>query len=312
MIALVLWLGLQAAPEDLTQARLSPARVEAQLGEPVEWLLQVEHAASARVKLPAPLPVDRAWVWTAEPAITRGPHAHDAARAHTIVRLEAMALEPGDLAPPLEEIELVAAHETARLRVEARTLHVVGLLAPEEDAARPLLGFRELPEGLEGGQGARVLLGVAALAALLAVGGFVTWRVLRRRARAPARRPATPLERLAALGGRAGSDPAAARDLWFELTCAVRDGVDAALGVERSGLTDEAWSAAVAADERLPAGVRASLPRLLAEAERVKYAQEVPTRFAVEEALARGRDALEALAATPPQLAAQPAQERAA
>ena len=76
----------------------------------------------------------------------------------------------------------------------------------------------------------------------------------------------------------------------------MREAVDEALGERRAALVDEAWAARAAADERLPGAVRERATRVLSAAERVKYAQEVPTRFALEEELADVRAALEALA----------------
>ncbi|MBI5363056.1 MAG: hypothetical protein HZA53_07735, partial [Planctomycetes bacterium] len=109
----------------------------------------------------------------------------------------------------------------------------------------------------------------------------------------------TPLARLDALAARLAAEPESSRAIVFELSRLVRGAVDAFLAVDRSGCTDEDWTHAVKDDERVPLGVRNTSARLLASAERIKYAQETPTRFAVDEFLKDARAAIEALADAP-------------
>jgi len=68
------------------------------------------------------------------------------------------------------------------------------------------------------------------------------------------------------------------------------------LGEDRAALVDPDWAQLRETDERLPAGSRATIARILRDAERVKYALHAPTRFAIEALLADARNALEALA----------------
>ena len=53
-------------------------------------------------------------------------------------------------------------------------------------------------------------------------------------------------------------------------------------------------------DQRIPLGVRSAATRIVQGAERVKYAQAMPTPFALEEMLSSTESALAALAEAPP------------
>jgi hypothetical protein len=287
-MALLVALALQAAPS----ATLVPSPAAAKTGEPVEFLLDVVHPAGARVRFPEKQAESRAWVLLGERTATRAPDPADPALEHTVARWTAMALEAGESAPPPLELEIVEGATVTKLAVEALPVQVLGALAEGEDAPRPLLGWRAVPADLEP---ARPALWIALAIALGAIASAFWLLFLRRKRPAPARVP-TPLERLDELAARFASDPESARDRVYDLVHLVRDSVDGFLHEHRAASTDEAWSAAVAGDERVPVGVRNACARLVARSERIKYAAETPTRFAVEEDLKDARAALEALA----------------
>lgn len=309
-------------------ARLVPEPAEVEIGEPVEWVLDVVHPASARVRpldkslavaakpatttpashgaqptTPSAVPADdaksaaaeRAWVKVGDTTWTRTTDPADPTRVHTNARFRAIALEGGDLAAPAMAIELVDGANASELAPESLPVHVRGALAEGEDAPRPMLGFRDVPADL-----GPVKRGPWVLAALVAVvvAALATW-LLARKKKAPAPAPPTPIARLDELARAFASDVADGRATVYALSRLVRETVDAFVASDRSGATDDAWSAAVATDERVPLGVRDASTRLLASAERVKYAQETPTRFAVEELVKDARAALETLASTP-------------
>jgi hypothetical protein len=132
-----------------------------------------------------------------------------------------------------------------------------------------------------------------------AVAAIAVW-VWRKRRRKPAPVPrATPLDRLADLEREIGADPNAGRDITYAVSMLLRESVDAFALESRAGLIDSDWIERTEKDERLPLGVRSASARILRESEQVKYALQVPTRFAVEEMLRDARNALEALAAAP-------------
>ncbi|MBK7874539.1 MAG: hypothetical protein IPJ77_02100 [Planctomycetes bacterium] len=284
-----------AASPSGSRATLVPDPASAEIGQPIEWLLDVVHPAALKVVFPAKDAEDRRWAPVGERTVARAPDPADPKLVHTIARWSAMALEPGELAPPPLVLELTGGAATETLTVAGLPVHVVGALVEGEDAPRPLLGFRALPDGLEPARGVPLAL-LAGLGALVL--GGVAFLVVRRRKPAPAPAP-TPLAELDALARAFAADPESGRARVFELSRLVRGAVDAFLAVDRSGRTDDDWVRATEADERVPLGVRTTCARLLAAVERVKYAQETPTRVAVEAFVADARTALEALAGAP-------------
>lgn len=282
-----------------SRATLVPEPASVEIGEPVEWMLDVVHPKKLRVGFPAKDAEDRRFAPLSERTVARAADPNDDALVHTIARWTTMALEPGDLAPPPLALELTGGAATETLVVNGLPVHVAGALAEGEDAPRPLLGLRELsPERAAQLEPARraplVLAGLGALL-VAALGVFL----VRRRAKPTLPSEPTPLARLDAIAAAFAADPESGRARVYELSRLLRGSVDGFLGVERSGRTDDDWARAVEADERVPAGVRSACGRLLASAERVKYAQETPTRFAVDEFLRDARAVLEALASAP-------------
>ncbi len=303
MIAAAALLLSGLAGDVVARLRAEPAQVE--VGQPAAWVLEIEHPAGASVHLPEgdPLP-DDSWVLLEPRRVVRGSGERSTTRATWRV----MSLEPGKRKLPPIQIEVEEAGVTRKVEVEAGELDVRPALAEGEDAPRPIRSFRPPPEGAAGRTKGPVLL---ALVLIAAVAGFLLWRRARRKP-APASAP-TALDRLAELERLAAEDPDRARVVVYALSRLLRGTVDAFFHEDRAALVDADWAALLELDERVPLGVRTAAARILSDAERVKYALQVPTRFALEEMLADARNALEALASAPPTAAPRqsPAEEAA-
>jgi hypothetical protein len=175
---------------------------------------------------------------------------------------------------------------------------VGGVLAPGEDAPRPL---REFPDGFAAEEELRAAAGwgtwLALGAALLAAGaGAYLWR--RRRSGRAVPRSASVLERLAALERESASGASSAG--CYELTRLLRTAGDELCRKSRGGLTDEEWLAEVAATFAVPRAALGDLTAAFERAARVKYAGEAPTPWAMQETFQRARAALAVLAPDAP------------
>jgi hypothetical protein len=272
--------------------RAEPAEVE--VGQPMRWILEVEHPPGAAVRLPDVDPIpDDSWVLLEPRRVVRVPGgASETTRATWSV----LSLEPGERALPAIAVQVEADGVARSIEPDAPAVAVRSALAAGEDAPRPIRGFHAAPGT---GPGRRLAIAIGALVLLLAAALLV----LRRRARrkpAAARAP-TSLERLAELARSStaaiAEDPAAGRAAIYALTRLLRESVDRRLGEDKAALVDVDWAALRESDERLPSGSRGSIARILREAEPVKYAQHAPTRFALEALLGDARNALEALEA---------------
>ncbi len=288
MIALVLALVLA---ESSAKARLEAEPREARIGEPVQWTLTVEHAADARVVLPKEWPtLDASWVLLDTGLVLRSLEPDGSATTRSTWSV--MSLEAGERALPSIELEVAGEVVSA----EAAALTVLSELAPNEDEPRPIRGF--LPPPLR--TGARALLPwIGGLALVLAALAIWRWRVRAGR-KVVASSALTPLEELAQLRGRARSEPDAARKITYAAVGLLRRAVDGYLGETRFASPDDEWLRRLEPDERVPLGVRSAATRILQGAERVKYAQAMPTPFALEEMLSSTESALAALAEAPP------------
>ncbi|MFN0007700.1 MAG: hypothetical protein ACKVXR_07315 [Planctomycetota bacterium] len=276
-------------------ARLRTEPAEAQVGEPVLWILEVEHPAGAAVRLPETDPIpDDGWVLLEPRRVVGG---QEITRATWSV----LSLEPGDRALPAFAVQVESNGVARSIEVESSTLAVRSALEAGEDAPRPIRGFHEAPEHVSG---RGFWLWLAALALLGAA--LFLWIRIRSRKRPPAVALPAPLERLAELSRQIQEDPESGRKTIYALTRLLRESSDRLLGEDRAALVDPDWAALREADERLPLGARTTIARILRDAERVKYALHAPTRFALEALLADARNALEALAE------ARPTREKAA
>jgi hypothetical protein len=272
-------------PSEIT-ATLRAEPAEAEVGQPVLWILDVRHPAGATVRLPE---IDsilgETWVLLEPRRVVRGSET-------TTATWSVLALEPGDRPLPSLTVQVEADGVARSVEVSASTLSVGSALSAGEDVPRPIRGFHPAPERTSG-TGIWLILAVLSLVAAAALGAW-----LRRRARkkAPAAALPTPLERLAELSRQSPEDPEAARRTIYALTRLLRESCDRALGEDRAALVDADWAQLRETDERLPLGSRTTIARILRDAESVKYALHAPTRFALEALIADARNALEALA----------------
>ena len=271
-------------------ARLTAEPARAEIGEPVVWTLSIDATKATKITLPEkdPLP-DGSWVLIEPRTIERSSGA-DPEHVVTRVRWSVISLEAGERALPKIEIELGSGADKHKLAAEAGTLHVASALADKEDSARAEHGFLPPRESTPLGRAWGWIV-VGGLVLLIAA-----WIVARgRRKKHVVASAPVPLERLRALESAAAESPERARETVYGLSRLLRDSVDRWSQSERAGLTDEDWSRSIAADERVPLGVRSAAGRILAAAERVKYAGQVPTRFAIDELLRDARAVLETL-----------------
>lgn len=281
-----------AAPASQVTARLSATPEHAQIGEPVTLVLTVERPSSLSVEPTALEPgVRGAWMFVEPRASRRGVPVDRAGFVVDTTSWSAFALE-GDAPLPALEVKWTEMGVEHTAVSQPATVAVAHALAEGEDAPRPPKGFREPIEWT--GRGSR--LGTAALVlAALVVAAVVAWVVRRRRRRAAPPAAFSALAQLAAIEARPRDDAVSARAGLYDLTRLVRHAVDAHAGKSHAALTDEEWLRWVAGATQVPEGVRSGSRRLLERAERIKYAGETPTRFAVDEALADARAILDAL-----------------
>jgi hypothetical protein len=269
--------------------RAEPAEV--QVGEPCRLVLEVVRPAGAKVRLPDVDPVaDDSWVVLEPRKLERSEPTR------IVASWMVLSLEAGDRELAKLSIDEETPEGTRKVDVQAAAIHVLPALAQGEDAPRPMREFRDAPPNAAAGRGRLALFAIAAIvAAAIAL-------ALRRRAKQkqpPAAAPTT-LDRLAVLEKRVADDPESARGIVYDLSRLLRGSVDVFLAEDRASLVDAEWAAAIEADERVPLGVRRAAAKLLRDSERIKYALQSPTRFALQDMLASARNALEALQASPP------------
>lgn len=294
MIAAALLYLAQSGPGEITaRLRVEPAQVE--VGQPMTWILEVEHPAGASVRLPEVDPVpDDSWFLLEPRRIARSSPATPGGSQTTRATWKVLSLEPGERALPAIAVQVESNGVARSIEVEASTASVGSALQPGEDAPRLIRGFHAPPER---GSGGRLGLALAALALLAAA--LLVWIRRRMRRKAPVVALATPLDRLAGIARELPEDPEAGRRAIYALTRLVRESTDRFLGEDRAALVDAEWGALREIDERLPLGARTTFAKILRDAERVKYALHAPTRFALEALLADAKNALEALAQAP-------------
>lgn len=255
------------------QATLLAAPERARIGEPLTWTLVVEHDVDERVVLEDDaVPPDDSWVLLDGPTRVR---VRDGERAFTRLEWQVFSLEPGTRALPSLALGLSSGLELEAL---AGAVEIEGELAPDEDAPRPTLEPLEAPADAESSSlsGLGLPLGVAAALLLLAT-------LLLRRRRADAAGQETPAEPLPSLRALLEAG-ASAEALAATLSTRLRTSVDGLQGSARPGLLDGEWVAAVRSSGGAAAAEADTLERLLAWADRVEFAAERPSRFALEEA----------------------------
>lgn len=276
-----------------TQAKIESAATSVQIGEPFEVTVIVEHETTSTVKWPDPNALPPGFALVADLGLR-----HDIDPAHRDVtvsraRWRVMALEGGALEFPALDVGVTGGGVDQVLRATGPKLDVAHALAEGEDAPRPPRGFRDAPDVRTAS--ARITWVVAGLVGTLLV--FVGLKLARRRKQPPMVPAPTAAARLAELERQAQAEPERAREHVFALTALVRGAIDASVGESRVALSDEDWIRTVSSDARVPQASRDGAARLLADAERVKYAGETPTVFAVRDVLAKAQSALAALPA---------------
>ena len=289
-------------------ANLRFLRETAEVGEPVELLVEVTHDPRTPFLWGRLQPeLDPSWVlfdsrpdWSTKDAQGRAVSRH-------VYRIA--SLEPGPRRAPEAFREALEGTGTVLYGLEP-ILDVGGLLAESEDAPRPLRGY---PEGFGvDGAGETDAQGRGPLLTVL-VGGFLAvgvavWLALRAGKRRPRVAPEpTPRERLATLlaadaasrqtGG--SPSPEALAQQVYAVSHVVRDAADRRLGAERPGLTDEEWLAAVTTDVRLDGNLRGELETLFARFQEVKYAGVRPSSWAMDETFDVASRVVEGLASAP-------------
>jgi hypothetical protein len=293
----------QVSEPSSVRARLELDPPHASIGEPVTCALIVEHPRDVSVKLPEkdPFAGDASWVELGEHRVVKEIAPGGGWITRAVWRV--MALEPGARALPAIDVEYESAGAVHTANAASVALDVRGELGDGDAEPRPMKGFRPPPPGSDGPRRWPWIVAAAAIAAVFAV------MVARRLRRKPAPvATVSPLDRLSELERAIAADPDAGRAVTYGASALLRSSVDEFLRESNAGLTDRDWIARIENDERVPLGVRSACARLLREAEEVKYALHVPTRFAVEEMLRGARDALDALSrATPPERTADTA-----
>ena len=259
---------------------------EAEVGKPVELVLFIPHDAGERVTFDATaLDADTAWVVLAGPNATTAPEEYGDGRAITRITWQVASLEAGERDAPSIEVKLAAKSEAPHsVLVTAAKLNVRSVLGANEDSPRAPLGFRPVPP--EQASRAWIAWTIGSVA-LLAIGaaGLALWIAKRRRAK-PAPQPSR-LDMIEALGRRDVEQPAAVREIHYELARLVREVFDSRHGVSRNALTDEEWLTTVAASftpEHLQ-----ELAEILRTSAEVKYGAAQPTQWAVRETIQRAR-----------------------
>ncbi len=289
-----LLLAFPGAPGE-PRARLDCAPRRAEIGQPVEWTLVVDAPAGSTVLLPEQDPaLDASWVLLEPRRVERD---EGAGAFELRARWTLASLEPGSRTPWSFELPVETPAGRVTLRAETTALEVLPALAADEDAPRPLKSYLPPPPAPASRwwwAGAAAALVALALSAWL-------WRRRAerlRRARAAAAVPGA-LARLSTLEQALLNQPERVREHVFELTRFVRERTDRWLSLERSALTDEDWSRALSADERVPLGVRTASARLLERSAAIKYALATPSPFLAQELCADARGVVETLEQTP-------------
>jgi hypothetical protein len=283
-LALVLATLSQDTPR--ATVRAEPATVE--VGEPVRIEIALRHAPGEQVTF-FPERIGGAWIFLGADG-TATTAAPDGERV-TRVTWTVCALEPLENALP-ELFASIDGDEAQPLAADGAGVLVVGVLGPDEDEARGPKGFRGAEEVEP-----RTVWWPFALAAAVALAVVALLLRQRRRAAPVVAAPPTARERLAAIDPEALDDPAAVQAAYYEITSALRSGVDARLGRERGALTDEEWLADTGG--HVPAAELDLLADLLRDSAPVKYGSARPTLWGVKETLDRARSALDAEAPRP-------------
>ncbi|MFT5049722.1 MAG: hypothetical protein ACI8QZ_001115 [Chlamydiales bacterium] len=288
LLGAVLALSLGAGAVEAAQIALGeqppvwgPAQSEAEIGQPVEWTLEIVHARRARPEIISEQleeQLDRTWVFLSGPVIQTWPVDGASEEEHSTFTWSLMALESGERSAPSL---LLQADSGEQLEVLSETLLVSPALIDGEDVPRPFAEFHDIEGGAVGSL--TTLFGILIGLAVLCIVAVVLL-VRRARRRAVADLPAFPIAPRAAFDAlRAGraDDADGVQRLAFELTGILQR----ALAGGEPGCTDQEWFDALRAGSRLAPDVLVRVEALVSTCEQIKYGGQVPTRFAIDELL---------------------------
>ena len=289
LLLLVLSTSTPAQEPEPASLRYELGKAAVEVGEPVVWSLHVEHLADLDVVIdPAGPVLSDPWLsLEVDELLVRSLADGRLARELTG---RAICLEPG-------EHELVAPAVVIGGQpqgVSPLVVEVGGVLAAQEDAPRPLRGFRPTPPEQEPAPAARWPWYLGGGLGGLALLALAWWGARMRRARAVAE-PVEPsaLERLAAVEARTHGEPDSQREAHFELVQLVRQRIDQGQQRRRSAHDEEHWLEDARAE--LAPELGDDLVVLFERCHAVCWAGEAPTRWAIDETLALARDLLERL-----------------
>ncbi|MCC6406891.1 MAG: hypothetical protein IT453_06980, partial [Planctomycetes bacterium] len=213
------------------------------VGQPIELVLEVDHALDATVRVPDErLGLDDSWVVLSRDEPRARPTGDG--RARTTVRATVASLEPGERDLAALQVEILSRAESFTILATPPHVTVASVLG-DEDHERPPHGFRE---NVELGPEREPWPWLVGLALAIAVGAGV-WRGRRSRRRAPA--AAAEPSALARLDELERSDlerGELAREAHFELTRVLRSEIDRRAGVRRAALDDDEWLSRALAD----------------------------------------------------------------
>lgn len=253
------------------QATLLAEPEAVRIGEPVTWTLLVEHDVDERVVVADDaVPPDDTWVLLEGPERVR---VRDGEVAFTRLEWRLFSLEPGTRQLPPLAIGLSSGLELEAL---AGAVEVAGELAPDEDAPREVLVPLEAPADEGEASWAPLLIVAGGLIGALALVSLRRRHGSEESGADLASADLVPLETLLA-------DGVAPVALAAELSQRLRARVDVLQASPRPGLLDEEWLRAVGDGGGVAASRLEVLARLLSWADRVEFAAEQPSRFALEE-----------------------------
>lgn len=287
LLVLALSASTQAQEPASASLRYELAANAVEVGEPVAWSLHVEHLADLEVviELAGPALSDPWLSLEVDELVVRSLADGRLARELTG---RAICLEPGE-----HELAAPAVVIGGQLQgVSPLVVEVGGVLSAQEDAPRPLRGFRPTPPEREPAPSARwpwYLGGGLGAMALLAL----AWSIARMRRARAASEPveASALERLAAVEACSHGELEAQREAHFELVQLVRQVIDQEQQRRRSAQDEEHWLEGARAE--LAPELGDDLAALFERCHAVCWAGEAPTRWAIDETLTLARDLLE-------------------
>jgi hypothetical protein len=264
-----------------------PATVR--IGEPFTLVVDIVHSGRQRVLLDVSqndqdIELGDRWVLLDERRTVSLPLADEPGMQLTQARWRLLGLEPGEYELTALGADCVASGAVQRLDAVPAGLVLLGELIEGEDEARATVGFRDgVPEVSEPLRALVLLLGALVMVALC--GGVLL--LLRGRRRESIETPPSPLQKLSRVDP---DDSEGARAAFFLLSNVVREAIDEQAGSVLEGLTDEEWIERRLEQNGVPPSQIERAAALLRSCESIKYGTQLPTRWAVEEALTEARE----------------------